>query len=193
MFNLGTRVQAAANQAMTSSVVIAAIVVAISLLQLWKAHAWSIDSTTIQNIKLATTVKKLFQYGSVNKRPKENNKISFDLELDLSPLFNWNTKQVFVYLTASYNGTDGEQKVTYWDKILKSKNDAKLKQHVKSKYSVWDIEDGFNGRDANVKLEWNIQPWVGPMIYGATEPETTFTFSAPKGKTDKKVKKNKSA
>ena len=32
--------------------------------------------------------------------------INFDLELDLSPLFNWNTKHVFVYVLAEYTTPD---------------------------------------------------------------------------------------
>lgn len=44
------------------------------------------------------------RFGSVGGKPKENSKLIFDLESDLTPLFNWNTKQVFVYLTAEYPG-----------------------------------------------------------------------------------------
>jgi len=35
--------------------------------------------------------------------------IRFDLDADLSPLFNWNTKQVFVYLSAVYPAQEQEQ------------------------------------------------------------------------------------
>lgn len=44
------------------------------------------------------------RFGSVGGKPKENTKLIFDIESDLTPLFNWNTKQVFVYLTAEYPG-----------------------------------------------------------------------------------------
>lgn len=184
MFNLSTRVQTAGNQALTLSAVLAGIVVLLLFVQLWRDAVWLIDAVEIANIKLTTTLKKLFQYGSTGGKPKENNKISFDLELDLTPLFNWNTKQVFVYLTAAYNGTDGgELKVTYWDKILRTKDDAKLSlKNAKSKYSVWDVEDSFDGKPAVVKLEWNIQPWIGPLIYGETTTESTFEFASPKDK-----------
>lgn len=32
------------------------------------------------------------------------------LNTDLSPLFNWNTKQVFIYLAAEYEGKEIKQK-----------------------------------------------------------------------------------
>lgn len=193
MFNLSTRIQTAGNQALTLSAVLAGIVVVLLLFQLWRDAVWLIDAVEIANIKLTTTLKKLFQYGSIGGRPKENNKISFDLELDLTPLFNWNTKQVFIYLTASYNSTDGgELKVTYWDKILRTKDDAKLKlKNAKSKYSVWDVQDSFDGTPAVVKLEWNIQPWIGPLIYGETTTTATFEFAQPKDKLAPKATKEK--
>jgi hypothetical protein len=30
---------------------------------------------------------------------------------DLSPLFHWNTKQLFIYVTAGYNNSDGVRAV----------------------------------------------------------------------------------
>ncbi|RLV93407.1 Cysteine--tRNA ligase [Spathaspora sp. JA1] len=115
----------------------------------------------------------------VNRKPKENSKIKFDLDADLTSLFNWNTKQVFVYLTAEYPGKSegSSNKVTYWDKIIKTKEDAKLHYvDQRSKYSVWDVEKSFRARNATVKLEWNIQPHIGPLIYGETETTGTFQF-----------------
>ena len=190
MFNLWTRVQAAGNQALTASTVVAGIVVLLTLVQLWRDQVWLLDSTTIANVRLATTVKRLFQYGSQNKKPKENNKISFDLSTDLTPLFNWNTKQVFIYLTATYEGADGELTVTYWDKIIRTRDDAKLALNgAKAKYSVWDIEELFRERPATLQLEWNIQPWIGPLIDGKTGEVATFEFSSPKDKAEKEREK----
>ncbi|USW51812.1 Putative signal peptidase complex subunit 3 [Septoria linicola] len=50
--------------------------------------------------------------------------VTFDLDADLSSLFNWNTKQIFAYITASYpsdnpqNVPDSE--VVVWDAIIPS-------------------------------------------------------------------------
>lgn len=53
-----------------------------------------------------------FCEGSTKGRPhyystkkEEHASIRFDLSADLSSLFTWNTKQVFVYVTASWNET----------------------------------------------------------------------------------------
>ena len=65
--------------------------------------------------------------------------INFDLDADLTPLFNWNTKQVFVYLTAEYDGgakrTDISNKVTFWDKIVLTNPDAIL--HLRNQRSAY--------------------------------------------------------
>lgn len=122
------------------------------------------------------------RFGSVGSKEKENNKLTFDLQADLTPLFNWNTKQIFVYLTAEYPGKSegSSNKVTYWDKIITSKDNANLTlQNEKSKYSVWDVEDTFRNREATVKLEWDIQPYVGMLISGETTGEVDVVFPTP--------------
>lgn len=186
MFNLVARGQAVANQALTASLVASAIIALVSIVQLYLGGAWSIDTTAISNINASASLKNSRMYGSSGK-PKENSKISFDLDADLLSLFNWNTKQVFVYLTAEYPGKtdDSSNKVTYWDKIITNAKDAKIAvRNAKSKYSVWDVEKSFRGRNATLRLEWNVQPWVGPLLFGLTETETTFQFAEkePKNK-----------
>ena len=43
--------------------------------------------------------------------PREKNDLgflTFDLQADLTPLFNWNVKQLFLYLTAEYSTPSNE-------------------------------------------------------------------------------------
>lgn len=180
MFNISNRFQYAANQALSSAIIVSTFIIIASIAQLVINNVWSLDTTSISNIKTQTLLKKSFNYGSLNRKPKENSRIQFDLVTDLRPLFNWNTKQVFVYLTAEYPGKkDGSSnKVTYWDKIIQSKDDAVLDlSRMKSKYSVWDVEESFREREAVLRLEWNIQPWIGPLLFGLTTANSTFTFA----------------
>lgn len=181
-----------ANQALTSSVFIIVTIVAITLARLYQDNVWSIDTTSIGAISPSASIKYSFNYGSTNRQPKENAKIQFDLDADLTSLFNWNTKQVFVYVTAEYPGkSDGSSnRVTFWDKIIVSKEDAKLHLvNQRSKYSVWDVEKSFRGREAVVRLEWNIQPHIGPLIFGETEATATFNFAEIEKKKKKKEQK----
>jgi signal peptidase complex subunit 3 len=50
--------------------------------------------------------------------------IRFSLDADLSSLFTWNTKQVFVYVTAEWpdvkSSTNATNKAVIWDQIITS-------------------------------------------------------------------------
>ncbi|EAS31064.3 microsomal signal peptidase subunit [Coccidioides immitis RS] len=59
-----------------------------------------VTSIKLSNIKV---VKGRPHYYSVKR--EEYAQIRFDLDADLSSLFNWNTKQLFVYVLASYPST----------------------------------------------------------------------------------------
>ena len=41
------------------------------------------------------------EYGA-GKKKNDLGFLNFDLDVDLEPLFNWNVKQLFLYLTAEY-------------------------------------------------------------------------------------------
>ncbi|KAM9905294.1 hypothetical protein OXX79_002243 [Metschnikowia pulcherrima] len=191
MFSLTSRAQAISNKTLSAVSAISVAVAVLSLLQLYFGGAWNIDSTRINNVKAVASLKNSRAFGAEPGTAKENAKLQFDLAADLTPLFNWNTKQVFVYLTAEYDGANtAMNKVTFWDKIITSKDDAVFDlKNVRSKYSVWDVEHSFRERPAKLKLEWNVQPWVGPLVFGETDTESTFNFSAVKNSAGKKSKK----
>ncbi|GAA6025262.1 hypothetical protein JCM8202_001939 [Rhodotorula sphaerocarpa] len=101
--------------------------------------------------------------------------VKFDLKADLAPLFNWNTKQVFVYMMADYASTQyPENAVVVWDRIIRSPKYAKLNvQDGKQKYEFKEITDTFSNTTATFSLQYQIQPWVGMLRGGEvvrTEP-----------------------
>ncbi|KAK9378511.1 signal peptidase [Kockiozyma suomiensis] len=115
-------------------------------------------------------------YGFNYKR-QEYASMTFDLDADLSPLFNWNTKQLFVYLAATYPGKPYANKVVIWDEIITSKKDAVLSlRNTTADYVIYDVTGKFNERTAAVSLEWNVQPHVGLLTYDKGEGRSKFTF-----------------
>lgn len=131
----------------TVILVVSVIISALSYVQLLGAGVFDVQ-TQMNNVSPRTTVKFTRRSGSVNNKGKENVRINFDLDADLSSLFNWNTKQVFVYLTAEYNGgakrEDISNKVTFWDKIIVDKKDSVLKlRNQRGAYSVYDVQKSF--------------------------------------------------
>ncbi|SCV13548.1 related to Signal peptidase complex subunit SPC3 [Nakaseomyces glabratus] len=161
MYSLSQRINQVFNVAVLYGGVIVVLVALVSQWQLIHDNAFGLSSS-IGGVSPSFNVRTSRYYGSVKGQPKENMRIEFDLDADLSPLFNWNTKQVFVYLTASYNGTEKARghtvnTVTLWDKIIKTPKEAEL-----------HLEHAKVSKDLTFELQWNIQPWVGILTFGQT-------------------------
>ncbi|CCE62668.1 hypothetical protein TPHA_0D00240 [Tetrapisispora phaffii CBS 4417] len=178
MYSLSQRFQNVTNQALTYSFLIIGFVIATSWFHLQQNNVFQ-TPVAINTLNSNINVRSSRFFGSTTGKPKENAKITFDLDADFTPFFNWNTKQIFAYLVAEYNGDEKNTKntVTFWDKIIADKENAVLSiKSEKSKYAVWDLEDKFAGRELTFKLQWNIQPWIGPLVFGETVGNCTFTL-----------------
>ncbi|KAL7267166.1 RNA polymerase III subunit C82 [Rhizina undulata] len=128
----------------------------------------------VRNVKIVR--RRAHQYYA--SKQQEYAFINFDLEADLEPLFNWNTKQVFAYLTASYPGKKySENEVVIWDIIIPSKNAAKLHlKNERAKYNINDITGKFAEQNATLTFSWNIQPHVGALTWGSEGVSEAFTL-----------------
>lgn len=83
------------------------------------------------------------EFGN-GKKKNDLGFLNFDLETDLTPLFNWNVKQLFLYLTAEYKTkSNALNQVVLWDKIVLKGENYKLDyKGAKTKYYLWDDGDG---------------------------------------------------
>ena len=112
--------------------------------------------STLSNIQLT-------QFNVVNGYNKLNEFafLRFDGLIDSSHLFdNWNTKQVFVQLTANYNNKNTQSSTVVWDKIIKPHQQHTRIENAKQKYSLKSksFKDYTN---ATLTLTYDIQPYVG--------------------------------
>lgn len=80
---------------------------------------------------------------------------SFYPNIDLSSQFNFNTKQIFLYLIAR----TGEREEMVWSKIVKNGESYKLNDLEKSNYS---FSVGIDG-PLLFELRGNVFPFVGQM------------------------------
>lgn len=110
---------------------------------------------TLENIKIYDmTVNNYLQCDESN--------ISMTINADLSSAFNWNTKQLYVYVTGSYTTLKNvRNEVTIWDTIV-TESDAvfKLKNEL-NKYSLRDEARLLRGRDVELILKYKYMPIVG--------------------------------
>lgn len=73
----------------------------------------------------------------------------FDLQIDFSPVFHWNTKQVYLYLVLEYNTPSHKRnEMIIWDKIIQSpqitgyKDGGKFStRNARNKYPITDVSD----------------------------------------------------
>ncbi|KAI5812491.1 signal peptidase subunit-domain-containing protein [Pyronema omphalodes] len=144
--------------------------------------------TATVDVVSVRVVKGRPQYYS--SKQQEYSLINFDLEANLDSLYNWNTKQVFCWLSVVYGGAKGskhtENEVIIWDAILPSKRTSRLHlRNEKAKYQINDISGRFLERNATVRFGWNVQPHVGALIWGTVEADNVVEgvdLEAAKGK-----------
>ncbi|KFA54767.1 hypothetical protein S40293_00789 [Stachybotrys chartarum IBT 40293] len=132
-------------------------------------------------------------------KTQEYSVIKFSLEADLSSLFHWNTKQIFVYVTAEWPAeNNGTNSAVIWDSIITNPSadhllnvgPATLKKLKKSsagksidpsrgilklknqkpKYQITHPSGKVaEVEDVTLKLHYNVQPWVGFLTWDMKE------------------------
>ncbi|XP_064404489.1 signal peptidase complex subunit 3-like [Halichondria panicea] len=104
---------------------------------------------------------------------KDYGVVKLDIEADLTDLFDWNTKELFVMVIAYYetSKTDINQ-IVLWDKIIQRGEPAKITlNQAKPEYRFFDDGKGLLGNEnVTLQLSWNVIPHVGrlPLVYSNT-------------------------
>lgn len=108
----------------------------------------------------------------------------FSLDADLRPVFNWNVKQLFVYISANYSTVEkGKQQyseVILWDKIIQSPEMALLHYaELRNKYALVDKGNVLRNTAITFKLNWDITPYAGQIFSQMSVPEQWLNFTLP--------------
>ncbi|KAL1589765.1 hypothetical protein WHR41_01610 [Cladosporium halotolerans] len=102
----------------TSAAFAVAAAIAVSVLLIPQAPSASLELKNVQ------VVKGRPHYYSTKR--EEYAHVKFDLDADLTSLFNWNTKQIFLYITASYPSSSPStippSEAVIWDAIIPADN-----------------------------------------------------------------------
>ena len=98
----------------------------------------------MSTIVLYSFVGTNFVPCSASREKNDLGFLTFDLNADLTPLFNWNVKQLFLYLTAEYETPKNKvNQVVLWDKIIQRGENAVLDyRSMNTKYYFWDDGNG---------------------------------------------------
>ncbi|KAJ2377031.1 Signal peptidase complex subunit [Coemansia sp. RSA 2603] len=160
MYNFIQRFSGVASFAMTT---LMALVVVISL------TTPLIPSAPTQTLTLhsvhTTTGRKMDTYD-VDSKNAEYARLTFDLDADLTSMFNWNTKLLYAFITVDYLSTDfSTNTIVIWDRLVRNKKQAKLKlKKHHNKYLLRNFAKTFEGiSEANMTLHVNPVPYLGIM------------------------------
>mmetsp|Transcript_28356 Transcript_28356/g.47065 ORF Transcript_28356/g.47065 Transcript_28356/m.47065 type:complete len:171 (+) Transcript_28356:74-586(+) len=89
--------------------------------------------------------------------------LSLGINADLRSVFNWNVKQLFVYVTAEYE-TEANvlNQVVVWDSIINDAAHAWIRSdYVVNKYSLTDQGYGLRANNVSLVMNWNTVPATG--------------------------------
>ncbi|EAT47974.1 AAEL000947-PA [Aedes aegypti] len=134
------------------------------------ASTFFYDYRTNAKINTVKVLVKNVPDFSASREKNDLGFLTFDLSTDLNGLFNWNVKQLFLYLTAEYKTEQNElNQVVLWDKIILRGENANLDfKNMNTKYYFWDDGNGLKGhQNVTLTLSWNIIPNAGllPSVF----------------------------
>ncbi|CDJ41530.1 signal peptidase subunit, putative [Eimeria necatrix] len=104
--------------------------------------------------------------------------LSLDIKADLRGLFQWNAKQVYLFVVAEYETPQHPtNQVVVFDRIIMDDGVAVIDwPNTPAKYHFRDKGRGLRGREVTVKLQVVYHPIVGRMY---TQTIATNTFRMP--------------
>jgi len=93
--------------------------------------------------------------------------LTFDLKADFRPLWNWNTKQLFVYITCEYETPHNPfNQVVIWDRIITEKELSNLNlENEFPEYPLIDPQSHLRARRINLTVSYNEIPITGLLLW----------------------------
>ncbi|XP_014229334.1 signal peptidase complex subunit 3 [Trichogramma pretiosum] len=140
--------------------------------------AFSHYDTDVRLRTFKTVVKNVPDY-SASREKNDLGFLTFDIKTDLTSIFNWNVKQLFVYLVAEYQTKmNSLNQIILWDKIIIREDNAMLElKNMNTKYYFWDDGNGLRGNNnITLHLSWNVVPNAGLLPSISAKNVHSFAF-----------------
>ncbi|XP_039263142.1 signal peptidase complex subunit 3-like [Styela clava] len=132
-------------------------------------------------IKVSDAIVRNIEDFNAHRQKNDLGSLSFDLKADLTPVFNWNLKQLFLYLLAEYETKNNKvNQVVLWDKIIMRGQNAKIDlKNMHTLYYFFDDGHGLKGnQNVTITLRWNLVPNAGYL--GLVTGTGNHQFAFPK-------------
>ncbi|UJR28841.1 hypothetical protein I4U23_010065 [Adineta vaga] len=115
---------------------------------------------------------------SANRKKNDLGVLQLNLDMDLNSLFDWNVKQLFLYLIAEYETPSNNlNQVVLWDKIIKRGENARIDvRDMATKYYFWDDGEHLRSNNVTLTLAWNTISNAGRLLHTRANGSTSFIF-----------------
>eukprot|EP01080_Neovahlkampfia_damariscottae_P004782 gene4782-8368_t len=86
--------------------------------------------------------------------------LNLKIDCDFSKVWNWNVKQLFVYVTAEYKTKRNIlNQIVLWDYVITDKEYSIIKfDNLPNKYPLIDQGHNLRGKPINITVSWDIMP-----------------------------------
>ena len=126
------------------------------------------EKSLVDDVSNVQVANFFHHHGSLRrgiKRAKfERAELTFGVDVDLRDEFHWNTKQLFVWLSADYVGKQNKvvHRASLWDSLVIKKSQAQFELAAKvPEYRLIDPDLDLRDNQVNFTLYWDIHPWIG--------------------------------
>lgn len=133
-----------------------------------------IDLKTVKSL-----VRRMPDYNMPDAKENDLGLVQFNLDANFEDCFDWNVKQIFVYLTANYKTLDNTvNQVVLWDYVLNRGEKSQLSlRNQNPEYYMWDDGFGLKGNNnVTLTLSMNIIPNAGFLQTASSPVVHTFAF-----------------
>ncbi|CAF0732613.1 unnamed protein product [Adineta steineri] len=113
-----------------------------------------------------------------NRKKNDLGIVQLNMDMNLNPLFDWNVKQLFLYLIAEYvTPANSLNQVILWDKIIRRGENANINiRDLATKYYFWDDGENLRSNNVTLTLAWNIISNAGRLIHVRADGAHSFIF-----------------
>ena len=121
---------------------------------------WHVSSPRIELTLEKVLLRKIYGAGH------DQAVLTLGIDADLRSVWNWNVKQLFVYVTAEYETKPNVlNQVVVWDTIISDSPSAWIRSsQTVNKYALTDQGYGLKGNNVSLVLNWNTVPSTGLQI-----------------------------
>lgn len=178
MHNTITRVQNAFGFFTSCAFALAALIAVLSVIPIPTPASSPSASISVRNVQV---VKGRPHYYSTKREEYAN--IRFDLNADLSSLFTWNTKQLFVYVMASYPSSNtisaGSSDAVIWDMIIPAPSTPYSFQNLKARYFPEKSTKGTRSRKSSISSK--TKELAKPGVLALKNQKPKYQITDPSG------------